>query len=89
MGNETRTHRCAACDQDWPYIKEYQSCPICAEPTYSTTTTSILSINEALGVIGAHKQQIERRQEIERKMDEALIAKALATIDDELSSLLC
>ena len=84
-----RCHRCANCDFDWPYTTDYTTCPICATDTYSTTSTEVLTYTQAKEVIKVYEEQIARRAEIERKMDEALVASAIATLDEELGSLLC
>lgn len=90
MANDlTRTHRCSHCDQDWPYTTQYKECPICGNETFSTTTDEIVTHARAEAVIKEHQAEIDRREEIERKMDEALVNAATQNMDEWLSSLLC
>jgi len=84
-----RCHRCAHCDQDWPYIERYKECPICKQDTFTTTSHDVPTYSQAIDLISDNMDRIEALKEIERKMDEALVASALASLDEELGSLLC
>lgn len=62
----SNSHRCSACDVNWPFTAAYLACALCHEPTWISARTRAMSVDEARLLVQDVTQARVRRAAFEK-----------------------
>lgn len=69
-GGRNNTHRCSACDIDWPFFHMYTACPVCDRATWQTYSDDPLTPSQAAAYIAKRRNDEEKAKEYAAKVEE-------------------
>lgn len=83
MPDKPKSHRCAHCDVNWPFLPAYsKKCPLCKCETYQAADETPLTASDSSTMLLEHARKVKMRMEFEEFYADRELRKLQADIAD-------